>query len=196
MKSQEKFQKLPNRLKSIVIFFQKMRLPAKVVYLLISILATIWFLIRVIPKPSRATYPCMQVAAPIMSGFVIWILALSGATFAFKKAKHKLIEAKYLAAGLFLIIGIAATSVFYSTISQRNQSRQSRYLVQAKYPAWRGKRDASGSCCLGSQRQNRFVGRENRILVGRSFQQPGRNRQTSGTRQLFTLTDLQDEKAS
>jgi len=41
------------------------------VYIVISVLATIWFLIRVIPKPSRAAYPCMQVVAPVMSGFAI-----------------------------------------------------------------------------------------------------------------------------
>jgi len=29
--------------------------------------ALIWFLVRVIPKPSRVTYPCMKVAAPLAS---------------------------------------------------------------------------------------------------------------------------------
>lgn len=95
-----------------MILLKKMRVPVKIVYLLISVLATVWFLIRVIPKPSRATYPCMQVVAPIMSGFVIWILAITGAAIAFKKARHKFFEAKYVAAALFLILGIASTSLF------------------------------------------------------------------------------------
>ncbi len=30
-----------------------------------GLLALIWFLIRVIPKPSRATYPCQRVAFPL-----------------------------------------------------------------------------------------------------------------------------------
>jgi hypothetical protein len=71
------------------------RLPAKVVFIGTSVLATIWFLVRVIPKPSRATYPCMQVAAPIMSSFVIWLLSLSGIALAFRKFKQKLFAAKY-----------------------------------------------------------------------------------------------------
>ena len=36
-------------------------------------LAVIWFLVRVIPKPSRASYPCQRAAFPIASGFVIWL---------------------------------------------------------------------------------------------------------------------------
>ena len=34
-----------------------------------GLLAFIWFLIRVIPKPSRAAYPCQRVAFPLASGF-------------------------------------------------------------------------------------------------------------------------------
>lgn len=112
MITEERIQKLPGWIKRVIIFLKKMRVPGKIVYITISILATIWFLIRVIPKPSRATYPCMQIAAPMMSGFILWILAVTGATFAFKKAKRNLLEAKYLAAGLFLIIGIVAVSFF------------------------------------------------------------------------------------
>ncbi|MHC4541954.1 MAG: hypothetical protein ACYS74_19575, partial [Planctomycetota bacterium] len=42
--------------------------------------ALVWFLIRVIPKPSRATYPCQRVVAPLASGFVVWLLGLAGST--------------------------------------------------------------------------------------------------------------------
>ena len=105
MITEERIQKLPEWIKRILIFLKKMRAPGKIVYITISILATIWFLVRVIPKPSRATYPCMQIAAPMMSGFVLWIIAVTGAAFAFKKAKHKLLQAKYVAASLFLVLG-------------------------------------------------------------------------------------------
>jgi uncharacterized protein (DUF362 family) len=118
MITEERFQKLPAGIKKAVNFLKKMRMPARLVYILVSAMATTWFLIRVIPKPSRASYPCMQVAAPVMSGFIIWIITVSGAAFAFKKAKHKLLEAKYLAAGLFLMIGIGAITI-YSAQSSR-----------------------------------------------------------------------------
>ncbi|MEE9432247.1 MAG: DUF362 domain-containing protein [Melioribacteraceae bacterium] len=68
--------------------------------------ALVWFLIRVIPKPSRAGYPCMKVAAPMASSFVLWIIGLVGAVVAFKKMKIDFCKSSYFQAGLFLFIGI------------------------------------------------------------------------------------------
>ncbi|MEI8288587.1 MAG: DUF362 domain-containing protein [Verrucomicrobiota bacterium] len=39
-------------------------------------LALAWFLIRVIPKPSRASYPCQRAAFPLASSFVIWLCGM------------------------------------------------------------------------------------------------------------------------
>ena len=41
-----------------------------------GLVSLIWFLVRVIPKPSRASYPCQRAAAPLASGFVIWLVGL------------------------------------------------------------------------------------------------------------------------
>jgi hypothetical protein len=38
-----------------------------------GLLALIWFLVRVVPKPARAAYPCQRVALPAALGFVIWL---------------------------------------------------------------------------------------------------------------------------
>jgi hypothetical protein len=109
MNIEAKLQKLPSWIKRTNNFFKRIRMPGKMLFLLISILATIWFLIRVIPKPVRATYPCMQVAAPLMSGFIIWIMSLLGTTFAIRKAKQRWMETRYIAATLFLMAGIGAS---------------------------------------------------------------------------------------
>ena len=74
MITEERLRKLPDWIKKTTRFLTKTKVPAKIGFIVISLLATMWFLFRVIPKPSRALYPCMQVAAPIMSSFVIWIL--------------------------------------------------------------------------------------------------------------------------
>jgi hypothetical protein len=50
-------------------------------------LSLLWFLVRVIPKPSRAAYPCQRVAFPMASSFVVWMGALLGSTFAWRKAR-------------------------------------------------------------------------------------------------------------
>ena len=38
-----------------------------------GLLSLLWFLFRVVPKPSRAAYPCQRAAAPLAGGFVIWL---------------------------------------------------------------------------------------------------------------------------
>jgi len=66
----------------------------KIVFIAMGLGALTWFLIRVIPKPSRASYPCQRAAFPIASAFVLWLSATLASVFAFKKmrkvfAKHK-----------------------------------------------------------------------------------------------------------
>jgi hypothetical protein len=36
--------------------------------------ALVWFLVRVVPKPSRASYPCQRAAFPVATSFVVWLL--------------------------------------------------------------------------------------------------------------------------
>jgi hypothetical protein len=50
--------------------------------------ALLWFLVRVIPKPSRAAYPCQRAAAPVASAFVVWLLGIAGAKWAFVRRHH------------------------------------------------------------------------------------------------------------
>lgn len=122
MIKEERFRKFPSWIKKTMLFLGSIKVPARIVYIVISVLATIWFLFRVIPKPSRATYPCMQVVAPVMSGFVIWLIAITGASFAFKKAGHKLFDAKYLAAFFFAIIGVSCTYLFMTQSSEETKA--------------------------------------------------------------------------
>ena len=69
-----------------------------------GITSTIWFLVRVIPKPTRASYPCMRAAAPIMSGFVIYLVGLWGSAFALKRARKSFALNKYSHGFIFLIL--------------------------------------------------------------------------------------------
>ena len=77
----------------------------KIVFLILGIISTIWFLIRVIPKPSRATYPCMRVAAPFMSGFVVYLLAVGGLTAVSRRLKRKVINVRYVST-ILLVFGV------------------------------------------------------------------------------------------
>jgi hypothetical protein len=85
----------------------------KIIFIGLGISTTLWFLIRVIPKPQRATYPCMQASAPIMSGFVIYLLTLTGSLAAFRKAKLNFTKAKYFYAVVFLFVAIGGSTAFF-----------------------------------------------------------------------------------
>lgn len=65
----------------------------KMVIIVLGFVALLWFLIRVIPKPSRASYPCQRAAFPIASAFVIWLTGTLTSLFAFKYLRTAL--AKY-----------------------------------------------------------------------------------------------------
>jgi hypothetical protein len=95
------------------------RFPPRLLLMIMGLLSTIWFLVRVIPKPSRAAYPCMQVAAPFMSGFIVYLLSLGGITFAFRKAKQNIQKGRYIATGLFLLFA-AGGLVFTITTGSQN----------------------------------------------------------------------------
>lgn len=93
--------------------------PYRPVLLIAGFLATLWFLIRVIPKPSRAGYPCMRAAAPLMSGFVLYIIAFTSSFTAFRKAKMFFLQKRYTAAIVLLLTGCIAAGSFFVLHSQK-----------------------------------------------------------------------------
>jgi hypothetical protein len=100
-------------LKSVVRFLKCWFLPFT------GLAALIWFLIRVIPKPSRASYPCQRLAFPIASGFIVWLTALAGSAIAFHKAKHSLVRARYVLALVCITISVAFIWMALSSTEQK-----------------------------------------------------------------------------
>jgi hypothetical protein len=82
---------------------------------LASLLALIWFLIRVIPKPSRATYPCQRAAFPLASGFVAWLLALAASAVACRKANRLFARSRYIAATICVAVGVSFVGMMLTT---------------------------------------------------------------------------------
>ncbi len=85
---------------------------------ILGLVSLIWFLIRVIPKPSRALYPCQRVAAPLAGGFVIWISGLLGSAFAYRKARHFLYQSRYMVAALCIVLSVLAVWLSLSVSRQ------------------------------------------------------------------------------
>ena len=110
-------QDIPKRFSRLYQKLRSIRIPYKITFFVIGIASTIWFLIRVIPKPSRAGYPCMKAAAPFMSSFVIYLLSLTGSALLFRRARVFFHRTRYLmAAAAFLgaVVVFAVTSNFFS----------------------------------------------------------------------------------
>ncbi len=115
--------RLKGKLAKMRIWLERRHVPPKMLFMTMGIASTIWFLVRVIPKPSRATYPCMRVAAPLMSGFFVYILSLGGFSLFMRKAFRNVASKRYLAAGsLFVVaaffLGISLTSDVSVTSAQ------------------------------------------------------------------------------
>ena len=77
----------------------------------IGLFALIWFLIRVIPKPSRASYPCQRVAFPIASSFVLWVTCVITASFFYKSARSYFKRSMLIKAFIFLFMAILTTII-------------------------------------------------------------------------------------
>jgi len=100
----------------------------KIGFIVTGIVSTAWFLVRVIPKPQRATYPCMRAAAPVMSGFIIWLLSLVGSVAAIKKARLNFLRSKYFY-GIILTLIAIAVSVFLI-------NKEPGYAFMKNAPEW------------------------------------------------------------
>lgn len=96
-----------------IVGVNKKNVVLKICFPLLGFVALVWFLIRVVPKPSRIDYPCQQVAAPLAFSF----LAFLGSTIVGVGSWRKFISLKrnrslYTAFGV-LLIGLSASLLLY-----------------------------------------------------------------------------------
>jgi len=73
---------------------------------LVGLISLIWFLIRVVPKPSRATYPCQRVAGSAASGFIFWLIGMIGAALALRKSRIHFAHARVMAGVVLFVVGV------------------------------------------------------------------------------------------
>lgn len=95
-------------MQNMLLFLKEIK--AKALFIALGIVSSIWFLIRVIPKPSRASYPCIQASAPFMSAFVIWLTATLSSVYIFKKSVF-LFKKNHYKMAVFLFIPALAFGI-------------------------------------------------------------------------------------
>jgi len=98
----------------------------RLLFFFIGIGSTLWFLIRVLPKPSRAAYPCMRVAAPMASAFVLHILGLFASIAALRQFKKHLHQARFILAFFFLLVFISGLFWIVGTDSRTVSAGQAQ----------------------------------------------------------------------
>jgi uncharacterized protein (DUF362 family) len=84
-----------------------------------GLIALLWFLFRVIPKPSRAAYPCQRVAFPLASGFALWLAGAIGSVTAFRKAKRYLAQSRYILCVVLITMSIGSLWLVQSITAEK-----------------------------------------------------------------------------
>jgi len=87
-------------------WFLSRRPSGKAMFILLGIVSTIWFIVRVVPRPSRASYPCMQAAAPFAAGFIAWISGLTLSVAALRWLKLSDDRRNFPASALAMVVFI------------------------------------------------------------------------------------------
>jgi hypothetical protein len=83
-------------------------------WIVLGLASTLWVLIRVVPKPSRATYPCQKVAQPLAAGFIVWLLGLVGSSLIIHRARSLFQRHRYVVG---VICSAAAVLLGFLTLS-------------------------------------------------------------------------------
>jgi hypothetical protein len=121
MKKSNPLPYLPERFTRLINWLKTIKIHPKLVFFVLGILSTLWFLIRVIPKPSRAAYPCMQATAPYMSAFVLWLTGIGGSAFSLVQLRKNWVASRYVLVFVFLLS--AASFYLLTEFSNPQKSR-------------------------------------------------------------------------
>ncbi len=105
---------------------------------IIGLFSLVWFLIRVIPKPSRATYPCQRIAFPWACGFVTWVVGLAASAAAFRKAKASFLRSRYFLGTLCILASIACVWLSLALTSKNQAAAAEPHPVNSPVGVPRG----------------------------------------------------------
>lgn len=85
----------------------------KIFFPLFGLAALAWFLIRVVPKPSRIEYPCQQVAAPVALSFLAFMGSVVSGAATWRKFRALWSSRRFCMGMGVLLSGILLTASLY-----------------------------------------------------------------------------------
>jgi len=98
--------------------FAKIKISNRIKYFIfpvVGIISILWFLIRVLPKPSRATYPCQRVASGIGGSFLAYLISTISALRLFRQVKKRFSKKTAAITAIFCIL-FGVTTFYYTSI--------------------------------------------------------------------------------
>jgi hypothetical protein len=103
----------------------------KITLFFVGLFSFIWILIRIIPKPSRATYPCVQAAYPFAGAFLISLASLLTSAYAYSRALIYYRKKNIVAA-----IGLLVVAIITGTLINHDNSESfaATYLTAVVEP--------------------------------------------------------------
>jgi len=101
---------------------------------IVGFVALVWYLVRVVPRPNRATYPCMQVAAPLAFGFLGYVASLAAAVFGARGARRYFAQYRYAAALAFTAIAGLGVFINANVSSQEAAAESNGYFSPIDLP--------------------------------------------------------------
>jgi hypothetical protein len=109
----------------------------KILFPIIGLLAIIWFLIRVVPKPSRLAYPCQQPAAGIGVSFLLYLVGAIGTAAVYDQIRSKInkhLAFAYIIATVFFVsMGIMVAQDVKTPVQDlKNPDGQNNPMGEAK----------------------------------------------------------------
>ena len=88
-------------------FFHKLKNAKGIWFHIAGIIALFWFLIRVIPKPTRSQYPCQQLVIPIAFGYIaFWSAIFYTAFHLIKISKRKITTVFPILISFFILVAV------------------------------------------------------------------------------------------
>lgn len=113
MSKQDKIKSMDNKnwYKNFQGWANRRNLPGTLLFILLGIGSTVWFLCRVIPKPSRASYPCVRAVAPFMSGFVLYLFSIGSISMIIRRLSVNIRKPFSLTSVILIILLFSFTAI-------------------------------------------------------------------------------------
>ena len=103
----------------------------KILFPLVGLAALIWVIIRVVPKPSRAAYPCQQAAIPVAASFLAWLAGTTVGVMLLKIARRHFSRKQLRSSVLYAVGGVA---LFFGAQFVYNEFLSAQNPTMSQYP--------------------------------------------------------------